>query len=123
MRRTKNARATGPGRWTRAGLSVSRKSDCPPLPLHLQILPMKMDKTPRNPDCKTTNTQWGQQVEMSRWDTRSFHAGKTLQRSPAAWRIDICGKVFYSDNGLHAIAWVRAANHIRHRCEAVLTQA
>lgn len=122
MSRT-NGRARGPGRWTRAGLSVSRKNDCRPLPLHMQVLPMKMDPTPTHPDCATTYTQYGMQIEMESWPTASFLAGKALSPSPKAWRIDISGKVYYSDNALFALAWVRAANHIRHRCNAELTQA
>ena len=116
-----NGRARGPGRWTRAGLAVSRSNDCKPLPFHLQVLPMKMTPTAHHPDCPTTYSQYGLQVELETWHTPSFVAGKLLSRTPAKWRIDICGRVYYTDNAILAIAWVRAANHIRHRCNAELS--
>ncbi len=118
----RKGRATGPGRYTRRSLAVSRSNDCKPLPFHLQILPMRMTPTPRNPDCDT-ETSHGRAVVWSRWERKQFMSGKLLQRTPAAWRIDVQGRTFYSDDALTAKAWVDAANHIRHRLGAVMTQA
>lgn len=117
-----NGRAKGPGKWTRRSLAVSRKHDGKPLPFHLQVHPMRMTPTSRNPDCKTA-TPYGMAVEWATWEARSFHSGKFLQRSPAKWRIEVAGKTFYTDDALRAQAWVSAANHIRHRLGAVLTLA
>lgn len=117
-----NGRAKGPGRWTRAGLSVGRPKGVKPLPFHLQVLPMPMSRTPVHPDCSTEQRQWGDQAAMERWDTRAFHAGRTLKRTHGAWRITLGARSFYCDDALHAMAWVRAANHYRHRLGAVLTK-
>ena len=117
-----NGRAKGPGRWYRSGLQVKRPSGVKPLPFSLQILPMRMTPTSRNPGCATTATQYGAQVAMEAWDTRAFIAGRSLSRSPARWQVALGnGRKFFTDDGLHAVAWVRAANHIRHRIGAVLT--
>lgn len=118
-----NGRAKGPGKWTRRSLSVSRKHDGKPLPLHLQIHPMRMTPTSRNPDCSTDTTVLGLYVEWSKWEAAKFHGGKFMQRTPAKWRIDVAGKTFYTDNAIHAKAWTDAANHVRHRLNAVLTLA
>lgn len=118
-----NGRAKGPGKWTRRSLSVSRKYDGKPLPFDLQIHPMRMTPTPRNPGCVTNTSHYGLAVQWARWERRSFLTGKGLSRSPKAWRIDVAGKTFYSDDGVTALAWTTAANHIRHRLDAVMTQA
>ena len=117
-----NGRAKGPGRWTRRSLAVSRKNDCKPLPMHLQIHPMRMTPTSRNPDCKKA-TAYGMATDWAKWEARSFLIGKLLQSAPARWRIDVAGKTFYTDDAIRAQAWVSAANHIRHRLGAVLTLA
>lgn len=118
----KRGRAVAPGRQTRASLSVSRKNDCKPLPLHMQVLPLAHTPTPLHPDCATTRSQWGAQVEMSKWYPEQFLAGESLQAEPAAWRIDVQDRTYYTPDPMHGIAWVRAANHIRHRLGAVLIQ-
>ncbi len=115
-----NGRAKGPGMWTRRSLAVSRSHDGKPLPFHLQIHPMRMTPTPVNPGC-STDTIYGRVVDWSEWTRAQFMAGKNLQRTPARWRVDVNGRIFYSDDALTAKAWVSAANHIRHRLGAVMT--
>lgn len=122
MATVKRGRAIAPGRQTRASLSVSRTNNCKPLPFHLQVLPLAHKPTPVHPGCKTTETQWGAQVEMSKWSRERLAAGESLH-TQGAWRIDVAGRTYYTDDPMHGIAFVRAANHIRHRLGAVLTQA
>ena len=117
-----NGRAKGPGRWTRRGLAVSRSNDCKPLPFSLQILPMRMTPTPHHPGC-ATRVSYGMAVDWATWNRSQFMSGKNLQRSPAQWRVDVQGRTFYSPDPVIAKAWVDAANHIRHRLGAVMTQA
>lgn len=123
MLTVKRGRAIAPGRQTRRSLSVSRASSCKPLPLHLQVLPLAHTPTPVHPGCKTTETQWGAQVEMSLWTREQLANGESLHPTQGAWRIDVAGRTYYTDDPMHGIAFVRAANHIRHRLGAVLTKA
>lgn len=117
-----NGRAKGPGRWYRSGLAVGRPKGVKPLPLNLQVLPMRMTPTSRNPGCVTTRTQYGLQVVMEQWEPRLFKAGKGLQRSPAKYRVECDGRTFYTDDAMYGLAFVRAAQHYRIRLDASLTE-
>lgn len=123
MSTVKRGRAIAPGRQTRASLAVSRTNDCKPLPFHLQVLPLAHTPTPLHPECETRRDHWGTQVEISKWYPEQFLAGERLQTEPAQWRIDVQGRTFYTHDPVLGMAWVRAANHIRHRLNAVMVQS
>ena len=117
-----NGRAKGPGRWYRRSLAVKRQSDEKPLSFDLQVHPMYMTPTSRNPGCVTTRTQYFIQVQMEEWEPRLILMGKGLSRSPKAYRINVEDKVFYTDDPLYGVAFVRAAQHYRHRFVASMTR-
>lgn len=117
-----NGRAKGPGRWNRHGTQVKAAHDGRPLPFSLQILPMRKTPLPVHPGCATTKTQYGLQSMMERWDTLRFHCGTGLSRKPNKYRVECAGKTFYTDDPMYGLAFVRAAQHYRHRLVASMTE-
>lgn len=105
-------RATPRGRVTRKSLQVRRPAG-KPLPLHLQIHPQCLTRTPRNPDCATTLRQHGEAAMMLRWHWGDFAEGRGMwPRKQGKFYVELFGRRFHHDDALHAIAWARAASKV-----------
>ena len=104
-------RAISPGRVTRKSTLLRNKSDCPPLPIHLQCHPKRLTPTSRNPQCHTYVLWQGKGRSLAQQTAReSFYKGKGLHKAGRFELKSPNGRIYgYHDDAIAAFAWKQAA--------------
>lgn len=118
---TRNGRSKGPGRGTRASLSVRRRGrgQDRPLPFALQCHPPKLARTPRHPGCGTF-LPWGgpmaRYAKLAQADSTVFQRGAFLS-GEGEWALYVQSPHFKYGPFRHhdaneALGWKRAAERL-----------
>lgn len=124
---TKTGRAISPGTVTRRTALYSTKRDQKPLPIHLQVHPKALTRTPVNPGCHAYRPASGWAVHFIKrareeHDTVGFSVGRWLTPG-TEWALYVQGKAghefgtFCCDDINEAFGWKQAAEQFGFRVQ------